>query len=76
MTARSLDLRGLPCPVNFIRCKLALESMQPGDQLAVQLDRGEPEAMVVPGLRDAGHDVVVNNETSDFVSLLVTCASG
>ncbi len=76
MTARSLDLRGAPCPVNFIRCKLALESMQPGDQLAVQLDRGEPEAMVVPGLRDAGHGVVVNNEASDFVSLLVTCASG
>ena len=76
MTARSLDLRGTPCPVNFIRCKLTLESMQPGDQLAVQLDRGEPEAMVVTGLRDAGHTVVVNDETTDFVSLLVTCASG
>ena len=76
MTARSLDLRGTPCPVNFIRCKLTLESMQPGDQLVVQLDRGEPEAMVVTGLRDAGHTVVVNDEATDFVSLLVTCASG
>ena len=76
MTARSLDLRGTPCPVNFIRCKLTLESMQPGDQLAVRLDRGEPEAMVIPGLRDAGHAVVVNDEATDFVSLLVTCASG
>jgi len=76
MSRRSLDLRGTPCPVNFIRCKLALESMQPGDQLAVQLDRGEPEAMVVPGLREAGHDVVVGNATPESVSLLVPCASG
>ena len=76
MTQRSLDLRGTPCPVNFIRCKLTLESMQPGEQLAVQLDRGEPEAMVVPGLRDAGHDVVVSDGTSDAVLLLVTCTRG
>jgi len=40
MTAvQTLDLRGTPCPVNFIRCKLALEALQPGDQLSVQLDR-------------------------------------
>ena len=49
MTAsRSLDLRGTPCPVNFVRCKLTLETMHPGDQLDVDLDRGEPEEMVVP----------------------------
>ena len=49
MTTHSLDLRGTPCPVNFIRCKLALEALQCGEQLNVQLDRGEPEEMVVPG---------------------------
>ena len=76
MIGRSLDLRGTPCPVNFIRCKLALETMQPGDQLSVQLDRGEPEAMVLPGLRDAGHHVNVTEETPDWVLLLVTCAGG
>ena len=48
MSSRSLDLRGTPCPVNFIRCKLTLESMQSGDCLKVHLDRGEPEAMVLP----------------------------
>ncbi|MGB1022668.1 MAG: sulfurtransferase TusA family protein, partial [Synechococcus sp.] len=34
-SSRSLDLRGTPCPVNFIRCKLALESLQAGEQLQV-----------------------------------------
>ena len=76
MSGCSLDLRGTPCPVNFIRCKLALETMQPGDKLSVQLDRGEPEAMVLPGLRDAGHQVDVTEETPDWVLLLVTCAGG
>ena len=73
MSACSLDLRGTPCPVNFIRCKLALERMQCGDQLQVQLDRGEPEAMVVPGLREAGHSVTISEADASWVSLTVIC---
>ena len=73
-TARTLDIRGTPCPVNFIRCKLALESMQAGDQLQVQLDRGEPEAMVIPGLKEAGHRVEVIAEQAAWVALEITCA--
>ena len=71
--SRSLDLRGTPCPVNFVRCKLTLERMHPGDQLDVDLDRGEPEEMVVPGLRDAGHLVVVSGDDPAWVHLQVTC---
>ena len=70
---RSLDLRGTPCPVNFVRCKLTLETMHPGDQLDVDLDRGEPEEMVVPGLQDAGYLVVVSGDDPAWVLLLVTC---
>ena len=44
-----LDLRGTPCPTNFIRCRLALEAMGPGQHFQVDLDRGEPEEMVIPG---------------------------
>ena len=73
MSSPCLDLRGTPCPVNFIRCKLALESLQAGEQLHVQLDRGEPEEMVVPGLRDAGHRVEVLTDESGWVSLAITC---
>ena len=73
-TTRSLDLRGTPCPVNFIRCKLALESLQAGDQLQLQLDRGEPEAMVIPGLKEAGHRVEVTAEKAAWVALEITCA--
>ena len=35
MSERTLDLRGTPCPVNSIRCRLMLESIDVGDQLEV-----------------------------------------
>jgi TusA-related sulfurtransferase len=53
----SLDLRGTPCPLNFIRSKLALERLDPGQWLQVDLDAGEPEQMVASGLSGAGHHV-------------------
>lgn len=55
----NLDLRGTPCPLNFIRTKLALEALAPGARLLVSLDRGEPEQMVSEGIANAGHAVRV-----------------
>ena len=52
-----LELRGTPCPVNFIRTRLALEAVPPGDWLEVDLDAGEPEQLVTEGLRSEGHRV-------------------
>ena len=54
-----LDLRGTTCPLNFIRTRLALEKIPLGAALVVDLDRGEPEQMVVEGLRGEGHRVSV-----------------
>ena len=68
-----LDLRGTPCPVNFIRCRLTLETMAPGERLTVILDRGEPEAMVVPGLKQEGHQIVVEGGDEAWIALKVTC---
>jgi TusA-related sulfurtransferase len=55
--ATSLDLRGTPCPLNYIRSKLALEKLEPGAWLHVDLDTGEPEQMVASGLKGDGHHV-------------------
>ena len=71
-----LDLRGTPCPVNFIRCKLTLETMASGEVLSVTLDRGEPEAMVVPGLQQDGHRVEVEDGDDHWVALRVICGGG
>ncbi len=40
--SRLLDLRGTPCPINFVRTKLTLEQMSAGTELEVWLDPGEP----------------------------------
>ncbi|MEB3234876.1 MAG: sulfurtransferase TusA family protein [Cyanobacteriota bacterium] len=60
-----LDLRGTPCPLNFIRTKLALEAVPAGGHLRVSLDRGEPEQMVAGGLRTAGHGVQTLDHPED-----------
>lgn len=57
--AASLDLRGTPCPLNYVRSLLALEPLAPGELLQVDLDAGEPERMVADGLRTRGHAVEV-----------------
>ena len=53
-----LDLRGVPCPLNFVRTKLALEQMHVGKQLEVWLDAGEPVQQVPPSLEMCGHRIV------------------
>lgn len=60
-----LDLRGTPCPVNFIRTRLALEAVPAGATLTVDLDRGEPESMVCSGMRSDGHAVAVAPHPDD-----------
>jgi len=37
-----VDLRGVACPLNFVKAKLELEKLQAGDILEVLLDEGEP----------------------------------
>ena len=69
-----IDLRGTPCPVNFVRCKLAIEDLSPQDCLQVYLDKGEPEEMVVSGLQREGHIVDIIQNNSSWVKLKVTCA--
>ncbi len=56
---RELDLRGVPCPMNWVRAKLALEEIAPGDSLVVVLDEGEPLDSVPRSAREDGHEVDV-----------------
>jgi TusA-related sulfurtransferase len=66
-----LDLRGTPCPINFVRTKLCLEKMQPGSLLEVWLDPGEPIEQVPDSLTMAGYQVEKITDCSDYFSLFV-----
>lgn len=66
-----LDLRGTPCPLNFVRTKLCLEQMEPGSLLEVWLDPGEPIEQVPDSLTMAGYQVEQINDQDEFFALQV-----
>ncbi|TAE60021.1 MAG: sulfurtransferase TusA family protein [Nostocales cyanobacterium] len=66
-----LDLRGTPCPINFVRTKLRLEQMPDGGLLEVWLDGGEPIEQVPDSLTMAGYQVEKITDCADYFSLLV-----
>ena len=49
---KHLDLKSIPCPLNVVKIKLALEKLSKNEQLIVELDKGEPEEMVLNNLRE------------------------
>jgi len=66
-----LDLRGTPCPINFVRTKLRLEQMTPGSLLEVWLDPGEPIEQVPDSLTMGGYLVEKITDCHGYFSLLV-----
>jgi sulfite reductase (ferredoxin) len=52
------DLRGVACPMNYVKTKLKLEMMDHGDLLEVWLDSGDPIRNVPVSLRNDGHNVL------------------
>ena len=52
---KHLDLKSVPCPLNVVKIKLALEKLSKNEQLIVELDKGEPEEMVLNNLKEMGY---------------------
>lgn len=72
MGSPDLDLRGIPCPLNYVRTKLKLERLDPGSQLEVWLDPGEPVERVPDSLVLAGHRVLaLDPQPQGYVRLRV-----
>jgi tRNA 2-thiouridine synthesizing protein A len=63
----TLDLTGVPCPLNWVKAKLALEEMEPGEEVVLLLDPGEPIESVPQSAREDGHEVRVNGTTVTIV---------
>ncbi len=66
-----LDLRGVLCPINFVKTKLKLESMGPGEVLEIVLDSGEPIQNVPKSLKDEGHKIVDVKKEDDHFRLKI-----
>ena len=68
-----LDLCGLACPVNFVKCCLVLENLSSNQVLKVDLDIGEAETSVIDGLKEKGYKVKILNKNFKKVSLIISC---
>tara|TARA_Y100001933_G_scaffold225974_1_gene239653 strand:+ start:594 stop:830 length:237 start_codon:yes stop_codon:yes gene_type:complete len=62
-----IDLKSVPCPLNVVKCKLALEKLSNEDILLVELDKGEPEIMVKSTLENMGYKVDIVKSDKDWI---------
>jgi TusA-related sulfurtransferase len=61
----TIDLRGVSCPTNFVKAKLALEELETGDRVEILLDDGEPVKNVPRSLKGDGHKLLGLQETAE-----------
>jgi TusA-related sulfurtransferase len=59
MAAYPLDVTDVTCPLTWVRTKMALERLAPGDELRVRCREGEALENVPRSAAEAGHDVAV-----------------
>ncbi|MBK16681.1 MAG: hypothetical protein CMK49_01530 [Prochlorococcus sp. SP3034] len=62
-----LDLRLVPCPLNVVKCKLALEKLKQSRALIVYLDLGEPEEMVKHSLEKEGYKCTIVEKNTEYI---------
>ena len=66
-----IDLRGVLCPINFVKTKLKLEMMEDGQVLENALDDGEPMRNVPRSIKEEGHKVVGVEQIDDGYKIFV-----
>jgi len=72
LTDHYLDLLGFVCPLNFVKCCLALENLSSKEILKVDIDIGEAETSVIDGLKEKGYKVKMLTKDSKKVTLIIS----
>ena len=66
-----LDLRGVPCPLNLVKAKLALEKIALGDILEIEIDDGEPIENLPVSLGRQGQEILDISRCEGYFCLKV-----
>ena len=66
---KTVDLRGVTCPTNFVKAKLELETVEAGETVRFLLDDGEPVKNVPRSLKAEGHRLLSLRETDGHYAL-------
>jgi len=67
----TIDLRGVACPLNFVKAKLELEKLKIGDTLEVLLDEGEPVRNAPASFAEQGQEVLEIKNVEDYYCVKV-----
>ena len=68
---KHLDLKSVPCPLNVVKIKLALEKLSKNEQLIVELDKGEPKEMILNNLKEMGCLFKQIKENENFIKIKI-----
>ncbi|MHC4805821.1 MAG: sulfurtransferase TusA family protein [Planctomycetota bacterium] len=67
----TVDLRGVVCPLNFVKAKIELEKIDVGEILEVLLDEGEPIRNVPESFTHQGQEVIEAKNIGDHFCVKV-----
>ncbi len=70
-SSQLLDLRGISCPLNFVKTKIQLDKMHKGEVLEVWLDAGEPTESVSRSIIEEGHKITLIQNFEDYFKLII-----
>jgi tRNA 2-thiouridine synthesizing protein A len=73
---QELDITTEVCPMTFVRTRLALDRMTPGQTLLVHLRGDEPLRNVPRTAREQGHEVLSQETGSDGITRLLLRRGG
>ena len=71
LEAKFLDLKGTPCPLNYVKAKLFLENLNSGEITELLLDEGEPINNVPKSLENDGHKILKIEKIDGFYRVVV-----
>lgn len=68
---KQIDITAEICPMTFVRTRLALDRMAPGETLLVRLRGAEPVANIPRAAAEQGHTILAQETGADGVTLLL-----
>jgi len=66
-----VDLKGVKCPMNFVKAKIELVKIRPNETIGFLLDDGDPIKNVPKSIKEEGHEIVKIDDNYEGFNLLV-----
>ena len=66
-----VDLKGVKCPMNFVKAKIALAKVKSNETIGYLLDDGDPIKNVPKSIKEEGHEIIKIDDNFEGYNLLV-----